>query len=167
MARKTLGEMMGPFVMFRLVPESPYGLVGWHLKERRIQSRDVTLLFLMIENFNPVSGRIWMTAQDMADALGHRTTSGIVPSLSRLKQAGLIAKGLEPKDPRRWFYCVNPDVCCTGGSLIRARQQEQFLRASERWEQGRKPLSPRPPWESATRKRATAERGPEADLEAA
>lgn len=166
MPRETLRETIGPFVMVLLSPESSCGLVGSHLKGGRIQPRDVTLLFLMIENFHPVSGRVWMTVQDMAENMGHSTTSGIAPSLSRLKKAGLIAKGLEPKDPRRWFYCINPEVCCTGGSLIRARQEEQFLRASERWEEGRKPLSPRPPWESTAGKRVTTQRASVAGAEA-
>ena len=138
MAAKTLGETMQghPFVMMPLQPDGP---VLTALQEGHLHPRDLALLLVLIHNMDPLTGRVWMTGAELAAAMGHRTPCVVLRCIRRLKQQGLVAKGLDRRNPRRWFWCVNPEaVACSGGSLRRYQQIDQFAVATDRLEPGRR-----------------------------
>lgn len=138
MAAKSLGETMRghPFVMVPLQPDGP---VLTALREGRLHPRDLALLMVLIHNMDPLTGRVWMAGADLAAAMGHRTPCVVLGSIRRLKREGLVAKGLDRRNPRRWFWCVNPmAIACSGGSLRRWKQIDQFAMATDRLEPGRR-----------------------------
>lgn len=120
-----------PFAMLPLLgPDSP-ALVA--LQADRLHPRDLALLWVLIQHLDWRTGRIWMNHAQLAAAMGHRATGTVVRCITRLKAEGLVARGRDKKDPRRWFWCLNPmTVASSGGKHRRDVQILQFEEAAER-----------------------------------
>ena len=105
-------------------------LVG--LKEGRLHPRDLCVLWILLVHQDWRTGRIWLSLDDVADAMGHRTPGAVRHCIRRLKTEGLVARGFDKRDPRRRFWCLNPLVCSSGGKHRQTMQALQFGEASER-----------------------------------
>lgn len=133
MASESLSDVMygQPFSMLPLLgPDSP-ALVA--LRSDRLHPRDLALLWVLIQHVDWRTGRIWMNHEQLAAAMGHQATGTVVKCITRLKAEGLVARGRDKRDPRRWFWCLNPmTVASSGGKHRRTVQILQFEEAAER-----------------------------------
>jgi hypothetical protein len=101
------------------------------LREGRLLPRDVAVLWAVLQHIDWRSGRIWLSARQVGEALGHPPGNDeAARSLNRLRKAGLLARGADKRDPSRVFWCVDPSVASTGGKHRRLQQRLQFLEAT-------------------------------------
>jgi len=125
MTENQLSEGMA--TAFAMVPLDPDGPLLVALKEGQLHPRDLAVLWVLVSRLDWRSGRAWVTTADLAAALGHAKRNTVAGSLARLKRLALVAKGIDRRDPRRRFWCVNPLlVAATGGPHRRRLQDLQF-----------------------------------------
>jgi hypothetical protein len=120
-----LSDGIGAFAMVPL----PQGPLIEALRERRIKPADMALLWLLVSRLDWRTGRAWVRVADLATDLGHSRLSTAYQALARLRAEGLVARGADKRDPRRVFWCVNPEVACCGGKHRRKLQWYQFVGA--------------------------------------
>lgn len=145
MADRPLGEVMRgqPFVM---VPLLPHGPALEALRSGRLHPRDMAVLWILLNNFNPLTGRVWMKPSELAEAMGHKSSCVVMKAIGRLKREGLVARGYDKVDTRRWFWALDPfAIGCTGGSHRRQMQICQFQAAQGKLEPRRHPPKRRKP----------------------
>lgn len=130
MSSSLSASMGASFAMVPLLGSVHPALVA--LKEARLHPRDLCLLWILLVHQDWRTGRIWLSPDDMAAAMGHRTPGVVAHSIRRLKAEGLVARGFDKRDPRRRFWCLNPLVCSSGGKHRQTMQALQFGEASER-----------------------------------
>jgi hypothetical protein len=121
----------GMATAFAMVPLDPDGPLLVALKEGQLHPRDLAVLWCLLARLDWRSGRAWVTTADLAAAMGHEKTNTVCAALARLKRLALVAKGIDKRDPRRRFWCVNPLVAATGGPHRRKMQDLQFRLALE------------------------------------
>lgn len=122
----------GMATAFAMVPLEPDGPLLTALRNGELHPRDLAVLWCLLSRVDWRSGRAWVTTADLAAAMGHEKTNTVAAALARLKRLSLVAKGIDKRDPRRWFWCVNPwVVAATGGPHRRKMQDLQFRLALE------------------------------------
>lgn len=129
MAEQLSDGMPGVFAMVSIGGPDP---VIEALREGQVLPRDMAVLWVVLQNLNWRSGRCWLSAREVGEALGHPPGNDEAGrSLNRLKRAGLVARGADKQDPSRIFWCVSPVVASTGGKHRRHLQHLQFAAALE------------------------------------
>lgn len=89
--------------------------------ERRLELRDLAVLYALEGYCSWMSGRIEVTAKKIAERLKMQEKH-VISSLTRLKKERLLAKATDP-NTGMWFYLISPDLLTVGTS-----QREGYLR---------------------------------------
>jgi hypothetical protein len=120
----------GMSAAFAMVPLEPEGPLLVALREGRLLGRDLAVLWLVVARLDWRTGRAWVSATELAAAVGHSRPETVQQSLARLRREALVARGSDKREPSRVFWCVNPLlVAATGGKARRNRQWLQFRAA--------------------------------------
>jgi hypothetical protein len=128
MTQSQLSDGMG--AAFAMVPLEPEGPLLVALRDGRLLGRDLAVLWLLVARLDWRTGRAWVSAAELAAAMGHTRPETVQQSLARLRREGLLARGADKREPWRRFWCVNPlQVAATGGRHRRQRQLQQFRAA--------------------------------------
>lgn len=89
-----------------------------------LQPRDVAILFCMIANMDPGSGRVNLSISALARRLNTRT-SNVSISISRLKKKLLVINRVD-KNTNALYFLINPDLASVGVRHQRAMATKQF-----------------------------------------
>ena len=89
-----------------------------------LQPRDVAILFCLIANMDPGSGRVNLSVSALARRLRTRT-SNVSLSVSRLKRKLLLINRLD-KNTGALYFLINPDLASVGVRHQRAMATKQF-----------------------------------------
>lgn len=99
-------------------------LVGAATREKRLQPRDGTVLWMVVASVNWRSGRANVTAAAIANDLGLKMTQ-CASSIRRLQAEGLIARGIDPRS-RHSFFLLNPRLSWVGSTQRRGHLYKQW-----------------------------------------
>jgi len=99
-------------------------LVGLATREKRLQPRDGTVLWMVMASVNWRSGRADVTAATIAKELGLNVTQ-CASSIRRLQSEGLLARGVDPRS-RHTYFMLNPRLGWVGSNQRRGYLFQQW-----------------------------------------
>jgi hypothetical protein len=99
-------------------------LVGTATREKRLQPRDGTVLWMVVASVNWRSGRADVTAATIAKELGLKVTQ-CASSIRRLQDEGLLVRGIDPRS-RHTYFLLNPRLGWVGSTQRRGYLYKQW-----------------------------------------
>ena len=97
--------------------------------ERKLELRDGSVLLVLEAYCSWKCGRVRVTPRRIAERLSMQEKH-VISSLTRLKQLGLLAEGMDPHTGE-WFYLMSPDLLTVGTGQTRGHLQKMFNEALE------------------------------------
>lgn len=97
--------------------------------ERKLELRDMAVMWALVAYANWRTGRIRVTAQKLAERLGMQETH-VVSSITRLRKQLLLTRGTDPHDGTS-FYLLNPYLVSTGTTQTKGHMWQVFQQSLE------------------------------------